>query len=71
MAGNTYHKTRTEIPNRAGRLSHRSLFSPFADAYVADPYAELEKRRNSDAVFYAEDLGCVAVTKNGGCCRGF
>ena len=63
MAENTYHKTRTEIPTAPAGCPIDHSFSPFTDAYVADPYAELEKRRNGDAVFYAEDLGCVAVTK--------
>ena len=63
MAENSYHKTRSETPTAPAGCPVDHVFSPFTDSYVVDPYAELEKRRNGDAVFYAEDLGCVAVTK--------
>ena len=63
MAENTYHKTREEIPTAPAGCPVDHSFSPFTASYVSDPYAELEKRRNGDAVFYSEDLGCVAVTK--------
>ena len=38
-------------------------YSTFSTAYQADPYKELEKRRNNSQVFYAEDLGCLVLTR--------
>ena len=63
MTENSYHKTHTEIPTALEGCPVDHDFSPFTDSYVANPCTELEKRRDNDAVFFAEDLGCVVVTK--------
>jgi cytochrome P450 len=63
MADPAYHKIRTEkLPPPSGCPIDHS-FSPFAPDYLADPYVELEKRRKNEPVFYAEDLGCLALTR--------
>ena len=63
MSDAAYHKNRPEtVPAPAGcPVDH--AFSPFSKAYQADPYEELEKRRNNSPVFYAEDLGCLVLTR--------
>lgn len=38
-------------------------FSPFSDAYVADPYRVLAARRAETPVFYAPDLGYLVLTR--------
>ena len=38
-------------------------FSPFAEAYVVDPYAVLAARRADTPVFYAEELGYLVLTR--------
>ena len=63
MVDSAYHKIRTEkLPAPSGcPIDHD--FSPFAPDYLADPYVELEKRRNNEPIFYAEDLGLLALTR--------
>ena len=38
-------------------------FSTFSPEYVADPYAELARRREDSPVFYSEELGYLVVTR--------
>ncbi len=40
-----------------------STFSPFSEAYVADPYGDLLARRNQSPVFYSEALNMLVVTR--------
>ena len=40
-----------------------ATFSPFSDAYVEDPYGELNPRREDTPVFYSEQLGMLVVTR--------
>lgn len=63
MVDAAYHKNRPDaVPAPTGcPIDH--AFSPFSEEYQADPYAELEKRRNGSPVFYAEDLGCLVLTR--------
>jgi len=63
MGDAAYHKNRPDtLPAPSGcPVDH--AFSPFSDDYQADPYAELEKRRNNSPIFYAEDLGCLVLTR--------
>ena len=58
-----YHKLRTErVPKPEGcPVDH--AFSPFKAEYVADPYAELARRRGDSPVFYSEELGYLVVTR--------
>ncbi len=63
MTDKSYHSVRTDVPTAPPGCPVDHSFSTFNDIYVQDPYAELEKRRNGEPVFYAHDLGCVAVTK--------
>jgi cytochrome P450 len=63
LPDNSYHKVRTEVPTAPPGCPVDHSFSTFSDSYVSNPYVELEKRRHGEPVFYAEDLGCVAVTK--------
>lgn len=63
MAEAAYHKIRTErAPTPSGcPVDHD--FSPFSDAYVRNPYAELAKRRESQPVFFSEELGYLVLTR--------
>ena len=63
MTETAYHKIRTErAPAPAGcPVDH--AFSPFAPEYVANPYAELAKRREASPIFYSEELGYLVVTR--------
>jgi cytochrome P450 len=40
-----------------------SAFSPFSDAYVTDPYADLLSRRTETPVFYSDALNMVVLTR--------
>jgi len=63
MSDTAYHKIRNrEAPAPSGcPVDHD--FSPFAESYLKNPYAELEKRRASAPVFYAEELGYLVLTR--------
>jgi cytochrome P450 len=63
MVDKSYHKVKTEIVPAPSGCPVDHSFSPFSQIYLADPYAELEKRRKGQPVFYAEDLGCLALTR--------
>ncbi len=63
MADSAYHKIRTDDAVAPSGCPVDHSFSPFTPSYLADPYAELEKRRKNEPVFYAEDLGCLALTR--------
>ena len=63
MADTAYHKMRTEtVPAPEGCPVDRA-FSPFAESYLANPYAELEKLRGEAPVFYSEKLGYLVLTR--------
>ncbi|MEM7077524.1 MAG: cytochrome P450 [Pseudomonadota bacterium] len=63
MSENAYHKVDTQrIPAPDGcPVDHE--FSTYHEKYIADPYAWLNKKREQEPVFYAEDLGYVVVTR--------
>lgn len=62
MAGDYFNlETRDDAVPTGCPVDHG--FSPFSDAYVADPYGELRARRGDAPVFYAEDLGYLVVTR--------
>ena len=58
-----YHKLRTERAPKPEGCPVDHAFSPFALEYVANPYAELEKRREDSPVFYSQELGYLVVTR--------
>ncbi|NNE94579.1 MAG: cytochrome P450 [Acidimicrobiales bacterium] len=63
MSTRSYHKLEETIPPPPGRCPMDSTFSPFSEEYVADPYADLEPRREQTPVFYSEALQMVVVTR--------
>ncbi len=63
MTDTAYHKIRSEIPPPPSGCPVDHTFSPFADDYLADPYAVLAPRREDTPVFYAAELGYVVVTR--------
>lgn len=63
MVDAAYHKNRPEPVALPAGCPVDHSFSTFSEPYQADPYAELEKRRKDSPVFYAEDLGCLVLTR--------
>ena len=63
MAAQAYHQIRQTVPPPPSGCPMDANFSPFSPAYVADPYAELDPRRDDTPVFYSEELGFVVVTR--------
>ena len=63
MTDTAYHKIRTERAPAPSGCPVDHSFSPFAPEYVADPYAELAKRREYSPIFYSEELGYLVVTR--------
>lgn len=63
MSGPAYHKVRdakSAVPSGCP-VDHE--FSPYSEAYVANPYAWLEQLREDQPLFYAEQFGYVVVTR--------
>ncbi len=63
MTSTAYHKFRTERAPAPSGCPVNHEFSPFSEAYVKAPYAVLEKLRGQEAVFYAETLGYLVLTR--------
>ncbi|MBT6428206.1 MAG: cytochrome P450, partial [Rhodospirillaceae bacterium] len=63
MADTAYHKfDTTRVPAPKGcPVDHD--FSPFSETYVKNPYVVLERLRDQSAVFYAEKLGYLVLTR--------
>lgn len=63
MADSAYHKFRTGRAAAPKGCPIDHAFSPFSETYVKNPYAVLEKLRGQSAVFYAEELGYLVLTR--------
>ena len=63
MATSSYHSLEQTIAARPTGCPVDAGFSPFSDAYVADPYPELNPRREETPVFYSEELEMLVVTR--------
>jgi cytochrome P450 len=59
----SYHRiTATRPPPPTGcPIDHG--FTPLSEEFLRDPYAELERRRESMPIFFAEDLGYLVLTR--------
>ena len=63
MSDLAYHKVRGDKPVAPSGCPIDHEFSPYSQRYVADPYAWLNDKRESEPVFYSEQLGYVVVTR--------
>lgn len=63
MAEAAYHKIRTERAPASTGCPVDHSFSPFAETYIRDPYAELARHRRECPVFYSQDLGYLVLTR--------
>ncbi len=63
MAETGYFKNRSVSTTAPEGCPVDHTFSPFAENYSKDPYAELEQRRKVEPVFFAEELGYVVLTR--------
>ena len=63
MADTAYHKFRTDRAPAPKGCPVDRVFSPFSESYVKNPYVVLEKLREQSAVFYAEELGYLVLTR--------
>jgi hypothetical protein len=63
MAEPAYHKFRAERAPAPRGCPVDRVFSTFSETYVANPYEVLEKLRGKSAVFYAEKLGYLVLTR--------
>jgi cytochrome P450 len=63
MSDRAYHKVRGSKAAAPPGCPVDHEFSPYADRYVAYPYAWLADKRENEPVFYSEDLGYVVVTR--------
>ena len=63
MPTTSYHSLERPLPARPTGCPMDATFSTFSDAYVADPYAELNPRREETPVFYSEQLDMMVVTR--------
>ncbi len=63
MSEAAYHKLSTERAPAPTGCPFDHAFSPFSKTYVANPYAELAKRRHDSPVFYSEELGYLVLTR--------
>jgi cytochrome P450 len=63
VSDTAYHKIRTRRVSAPSDCPIDHSFSPFSDSYLQNPYGELAKRRGSKPVFYAEELGCLVLTR--------
>jgi len=63
VSDTAYHKIRARRAPTPSGCPVNHGFSPFADAYLQNPYVELAKRRGSEPVFYAEELGYLVLTR--------
>ena len=63
MADISYHKVDTQRVAAPSGCPIDHEFSPYHDAYVADPYPWLDQKREDQPIFYSADLGYVVVTR--------
>ena len=63
MTDLAYHKVRSETVAVPDGCPVDAEFSPYAEKYVAYPYAWLNDKRENEPVFYSEELGYVVVTR--------
>jgi cytochrome P450 len=63
MSDEAYHKLSTERAPSPPGCPVDPDFSPFSDTYVQNPYAVLARLRDEQAVFYAEELGYLVLTR--------
>ena len=63
MADAAYHKIRTDRALAPSGCPVNPDFSPFASSYMANPYAELERLRGEQPVFYSEELGYLVLLR--------
>ena len=63
MSDTAYHKFHTDRAPAPEGCPVVHTFSPFSETYLANPYAELETRRQNSPIFYSEELGYVVVTR--------
>ena len=63
MTDLAYHKVHSETVAVPDGCPVDSAFSPYAEKYVAYPYAWLNEKREKEPVFYSEELGYLVVTR--------
>ena len=63
MADAAYHKIRTDRALAPSGCPVNHDFSPFASSYMANPYAERERLRGEQPVFYSEELGYLVLLR--------
>ena len=63
MTDLAYHKVHSETVAVPDGCPVDSAFSPYAEKYVAYPYAWLNEKRENEPVFYSEELGYLVVTR--------
>ena len=63
MSDLSYHKVRTEKAGAPNGCPVDAAFTPYAERYVAYPYAWLAEKRENEPIFYSEELGYVVVTR--------
>jgi len=63
MAERAYHKVRRGKAPVPSDCPIDREFSPYSERYVADPYAVLAQKRESEPIFYSSELGYVVVTR--------
>jgi len=59
----SYHKIRIPARNQPSGCPIDHEFTTFTDDYLANPYPELARLRESNPVFYSEKLGYLVVTR--------
>ncbi|MGI9261906.1 MAG: cytochrome P450 [Woeseiaceae bacterium] len=63
MTDLAYHKVDAKKANAPDGCPVDHEFSPYAERYIANPYAWLGQKRENEPVFYSEPLGYVVVTR--------
>lgn len=63
MTDLAYHKVDVEKVDAPSGCPNDHEFSPYSERYVAYPYAWLNEKRESEPLFYSEELGYVVVTR--------
>ena len=63
MSDLSYHKVTGSKATAPEGCPVDHEFSPYADAYVSDPYAWLAPKREHEPVFWSGELGYVVVTR--------
>jgi len=63
MTDLAYHKVDVKKADAPSGCPVDQEFSPFAERYIANPYAWLGLKRENEPVFYSQPLGYVVVTR--------